>query len=196
MAINIRKSKTDQLATVTPIRPAVDYPRLEGALAAAAESVVERTQELVPIASSAFGPVRRFGLLPDSTVTGRLLHNHGLPPRRSLLGGLTAEPEYDALAVTALPSRKNAEPPRTVKHLSEKPSEEKVMPAPVEKEGVEQVAPIDPSKTAAKIQRAMGHLGVIVWWGEHTKEFWVLDTAGLHSFPDVTSLYEGMEWDN
>lgn len=55
---------------------------------------------------------------------------------------------------------------------------------------------IDLHRTAARIQRAMNHLGVHVWYGEHTKEFWVMDFRGLHPFPDVTAMYEGMGWQN
>lgn len=199
MAISIRKSKSDQLATVTPIHPTVDYPRLEATAKEAAQRIAERASELVPVnMPSPFGPVQRFGMLPDATATGRLRHSHGLP---AFLVAVRAPLSHEEHEVTALPSRENAQP-NMVKHLSEMAKlvdpigEDK--PAPVEKKGVEQVtAPaIDPSKTAAKIQRAMGHLGVIVWWGEHTQEYWVMDAAGLRSFADVTSLYEGMEWDN
>lgn len=53
---------------------------------------------------------------------------------------------------------------------------------------------VDLHRSAARVQRAMNHLGVAVWYGEYTKEFWVMDHTGLHSFADVTSMYQGMGW--
>ncbi len=51
-------------------------------------------------------------------------------------------------------------------------------------------------RTARRIQETFTAAGwnIAVWYGEHTKEFWVMDENGLRSFADVTSLYQGMGW--
>lgn len=49
-------------------------------------------------------------------------------------------------------------------------------------------------RIAARVQSL--HPGYAVWFGEHTKEFWVMDATGLHSFADVTAMYQGMGWQN
>lgn len=53
-------------------------------------------------------------------------------------------------------------------------------------------------RTAARVQDTFRNAGwnVLVWYGEHTEEFWVMDERGLHSFPDVTAMYRGMGWQN
>jgi hypothetical protein len=53
---------------------------------------------------------------------------------------------------------------------------------------------VDLHRTAARVQWAIAPLGVAVWYGEHTKEFWVMDARGLHSFDSVTAMYLGMGW--
>jgi len=56
---------------------------------------------------------------------------------------------------------------------------------------------MDLHRTAQRIQWAFNQAGwsVAVWYGEHTKEFWVMDESGLHGgFKDVTALYSGMGW--
>ena len=53
---------------------------------------------------------------------------------------------------------------------------------------------VDMHRSAARVQRAMAHLGVAVWYGEYTKEFWVMTSAGLFPFESVTTMYQGMGW--
>jgi hypothetical protein len=54
---------------------------------------------------------------------------------------------------------------------------------------------IDLHRTARRIQDAFRFLGVAVWYGEYTKEFWVMNQwDGLQSFRSVTDLYQGMGW--
>lgn len=52
-------------------------------------------------------------------------------------------------------------------------------------------------RSASHVQRLFTEAGwnIAVWYGEHTKEFWVWDEKGLHSFSDLTSMYQGMGWE-
>lgn len=63
-------------------------------------------------------------------------------------------------------------------------------PAPLTGEEIAQ-------RSAAHVQRLFTEAGwnIAVWYGEHTKEFWVWDEKGLHSFSDLTSMYQGMGWE-
>lgn len=166
MAVKISKSNTASLAEVVPIRS--DYPQLEDAIRSHADRIQRESQALVPMCS-VFGPT----VMMDSglTVTTQQRHNHGLPPA------------------------KMAE----VRSLPEKAQAEKKAAGVEETEDVKSAdTPINdvPSKhrLAAKIQKVKSHLGVIVWYGEHTGEFWVLDFYGLHSFPTISEMYKGMGW--
>jgi hypothetical protein len=77
----------------------------------------------------------------------------------------------------------------------EQPTGTHALPA-VEKMTGKPSRAVDLHRSAARVQRAMDHLGVAVWFGEYTREFWVMDSRGLHSFPSVTTMYQGMGWQN
>jgi hypothetical protein len=52
-------------------------------------------------------------------------------------------------------------------------------------------------RSAAHVQRVFNEAGwpIAVWYGEATKEYWVMDESGLHSFESVTAMYQGMGWE-
>lgn len=51
-------------------------------------------------------------------------------------------------------------------------------------------------RTARRVQDTFRAAGwnILVWYGEHTKEFWVMDENGLYSFDTAKALYLGMGW--
>lgn len=49
-------------------------------------------------------------------------------------------------------------------------------------------------RLARQVQNSKRHLGVSVWYGEYTKEFWVMNEWGLHPFESVTAMNQGMGW--
>lgn len=112
----------------------------------------------------------------ESSVTGRL------PRRKANQFALEGVEQKPVAAVVPLHQRPVEE--RTGTHAL--PVVEKMTGKPSEA--------IDLHRTAARVQQAMGPYGYAVWFGEHTKEFWVMDSNGLHSFADVTSMYQGMGW--
>ncbi len=52
-------------------------------------------------------------------------------------------------------------------------------------------------RSAAHVQRVFNEAGwpIAVWYGEATKEYWVMDESGLHSFDTITAMYQGMGWE-
>lgn len=52
-------------------------------------------------------------------------------------------------------------------------------------------------RTARHVQTVFRDAGwdILVWYGEHTREFWVMDSDGLHGgFKSATDMYQGMGW--
>src|SRR3546814_3179779 len=49
-------------------------------------------------------------------------------------------------------------------------------------------------RMARQVQNLKRHLGVHVWYGEHTREFWVMDANGLHPFKSLADMNQGMGW--
>lgn len=66
-----------------------------------------------------------------------------------------------------------------------------------EPEGVEEEPSDDclGRRIASKVQDLKGHLGYLVWFGETTREYWVMDDNGLRSFKTIAALYQGMGWE-
>lgn len=52
----------------------------------------------------------------------------------------------------------------------------------------------DQHRMARQVQNLKRHLGVHVWYGEHTREFWVMDESGLHPFKSLADMNQGMGW--
>src|SRR3546814_202522 len=50
----------------------------------------------------------------------------------------------------------------------------------------------DLHRMARQVQNFKRHLGVHVWYGEYTKEFWVMDANGLHPFKSLADMNQGM----
>lgn len=143
---------------------------------------------------------------PDSSVTGRLPRKMNgqfagpFPVHR--VGGLSLRrfaeeaPIEDVVEVVkALSASEVAESnePEGVEQKSSDDTATHALPA-VEKMTGKPSEAIDRHRTAARVQRAMGPYGYAVWFGEHTRSFWVMDSRGLHEFEDITAMYQGMGW--
>jgi hypothetical protein len=59
--------------------------------------------------------------------------------------------------------------------------------------GVEEMLS-DHSGLAAQIQEL--YPAYVVWWGEHTKNFWVMDHERLRSFDTYPEMIRGMRWES
>lgn len=135
---------------------------------------------------------------PDSTVTGRLprrMDGQFAGPflvSRRIGGKLTLRrfaeeaPIEHVVAAVVAPSQ-----PEGVERESSEDTLTHALPA-VEKMTGKPSESMGSHRIAARVQSL--HPGYAVWYGEHTKEFWVMDAAGLHSFADVTAMYQGMGW--
>lgn len=53
-------------------------------------------------------------------------------------------------------------------------------------------------RSAAHVQRIFNEAGwpITVWFGETTREYWVMDEYGIHSFESITAMYQGMGWES
>lgn len=115
---------------------------------------------------------------PDSSVTGRIPRKMNgqfagpFPVRR--VGGLSLstsregveQKSSDDTATHALPA---------VEKMTGKPSLHAIA-----------------HRTARQIQAQYPH--VMIWYGEYTKSFWVVDSSGLREFETITAMCQGMGW--
>lgn len=53
-------------------------------------------------------------------------------------------------------------------------------------------------RSARRVQDTFRAAGwdIFVWYGEYTKEYWVMDHNGLYSFDTLKALYLGMGWED
>lgn len=171
---------------------------LQQRVAEMADDIATQSATLVPIAGSLMDPAMTSETLPIriADVVDEMKRQNPGDPEMGYRGNRPSP-----WLVPVMPVKPIVPPVTPVLPLSQKPDAVKadeVEPSDKKPEGVEQPeasGEIDLHKTAARVQRAMSHLGVIVWYGDVTSEFWVMGPTGLRSFKDLTSMYQGMSWE-
>jgi hypothetical protein len=185
-------SNQDFTPTVTKasVRTLAEWGQIkyDRALAEAEERVVEKTMPLRTIPEVDYATAERkmqwagpFPVRRVESMTGRL------SIKKPELPDVPRDPE-GRTRVTLEKFVKEA----TVEELVE------AVVALSDEEGVEREAPNLSSsehRIAAKIQELKGPMGYFIWYGEATREYWVMDESGLRSFETIAALYQGMGWE-